>query len=121
MRSLPVLSSLLLCACASLAARDEPALIVDANQESHGEIVRAISNVLQVSSITIADDALTRDSVLLIERTSARDAGGQRLNGRELGTPEQFQLVKHGDRCVLVHASSGTRTVLPGTKCSATR
>lgn len=119
MRYLPVIGSLLLCACVSTTTRDEPALIVDANRESHDEIVGAVSSALQVSSITIADDALTQDSVLLIERTPARDAAGRRLSGRDLETPEQFRLVKQGDRCVLVHSRSGARSVLSKTKCSA--
>lgn len=119
MRHTLLLGTLFLSACVSIAARDEPALIVDPDQESHAEIVRAVSDALQVANVTIAPDALTRDSSLLIERAPARDPEGRRLNGRDLDKPEQFRLVKHGDQCVLVHARSGARTILARTKCRA--
>lgn len=120
MRHTITVGVVLLSACVSVTARDEPALIVDANRESHDEIVRAVSAALGVASVTIADDALTKDNVLFIERARARDLGAQQPDGRSLEKPEQFQLVKHGDECVLVHSASGARSVLHQSKCSLT-
>jgi hypothetical protein len=115
-----IVSALLVTACASVAGRDEPALIVDANQASHAEIVRAVSDALNVASVGIAEDALTNNSVLLIERTRARDENGQRLSGRDFDKPEQFQLFKHGRQCVLVHTRTARRSVLEKTRCIVT-
>lgn len=66
--------------------------------------------------MTLADDALTTASSLFIDRTAAR-AAGRRLNGRELGRPEQFRLFKQGNQCVLVHENSGKRQVLVSASC----
>jgi hypothetical protein len=117
-RLLSAVSVAILSACTSLAAHDEPAIIADGNHESHAEIVRAISAMLGVAPVTIAEDAFTKQSMLLIERVPARDASGQRLSGRDMGKPEQFQLVKHGRECVLVHANSGARQELARTECA---
>jgi len=40
------------------------------------------------------------------------------LNGRELGRPEKFQLVKSGSRCVLIQDSSGQRFTLTKIDCA---
>jgi hypothetical protein len=119
MKHSSIVGLLLLTACASVAVRDEPALLVDANQADRAEIVRAVSNALNVTSVSIAETAFTKSSVLLVERTPARDATGQRLSGRDFDKPEQFQLLKHGSQCVLVHARTAGRTVLGTTKCTA--
>jgi hypothetical protein len=117
MRAMAAIGAMFLSACVSVAAPDEPARRVDPTRESHDELVRAVSATLGVASVTIAEDALIQDGVLLIERTPARDASGQRLDGRSLEKPEQFRLVRHADLCVLVHARSGARSVLERTKC----
>jgi len=69
------------------------------------------------SSVTLADDALTRSSVLLIERSPARDPGGVRITGRDYGKPETFTLVKTASACVLVNARDGKRIVLTDATC----
>jgi hypothetical protein len=67
--------------------------------------------------VTLADDALTRSSTLVIERRWPRDATGQLLDGRERGFPERFHLVRADGRCVLVHDGDGRRLELLGTSC----
>lgn len=112
-----IIAALLLSACTSIAQQDTPALIVDPTAESHAELVRVVSAALNTSAVTIADDALTRDSTLLIERTPARDAAGQRLSGRDFGKPAHFQLVKNGARCVLLLRGSDQRFALAKSRC----
>lgn len=107
----------LLSACTSMAQQGTPALIVDPSAEGHAELVRVVSAALNTSTVIIAADALTRESTLLIERTPARDATGQRFSGRDFGKPEHFQLVKDGKRCVLVHRGSGQRIELTKSRC----
>jgi hypothetical protein len=67
--------------------------------------------------VRLADDALTAESTLVIERASHRDARGLPIQGRELGLPERFHLVKSGGACVLVHERTGRRFPLERTEC----
>jgi hypothetical protein len=104
-------------ACASIAQPDSPARIVEPDAASRAELRDAVARALQRSDVTLADDALTRTSTLIIERTPARDATGQRLTGRDYDEPEQFQLVLNGKRCTLVRQATGQRYELRSTRC----
>jgi hypothetical protein len=97
---------------------DKPAVITRPTAESRAELVRVLSRALNGASVTIADDALTADGTLIVERAPHRDARGLSLDGRETGRPEHFRLVKNGSRCVLVHESTGRRFRLAATTCS---
>ena len=68
-------------------------------------------------AVTIADDALTRDSVLIIERRERRDLEGNRADGRVLEAPEQFRLVLRDTHCELIRASDERRWKLTETSC----
>ena len=106
-----VAGMLSLAACATVSAgRDVPALITTPTAESRAELRRVVSRALNGASLTIADDALTRDSVLIIERALS--------SGREMGRPEHFRLVKNGARCVLVHERTGKRVTLASAGCA---
>jgi hypothetical protein len=88
--------------------RGVPAVITDPTADSralHGE------------PLTLADDALTRDSTLIVERVRPRDENGAPLLGRDTGRPERFRLVKEGSQCVLVHEGTGERYPLESTTC----
>jgi hypothetical protein len=119
-RLLLIFIAALTSACAGIAQlTDSPALIVDSNAASRMELQSAVSKVLGTADITLAPDALTTTSLLTIERVPTRDSQGRLLNGRELGRPEQFTLVKSGERCVLIHAGSGMRIPLDSVRCRA--
>ena len=93
----------LLSACAA-AQTEVPARL----DKPTPELARAVSAVLGGAPVTLAADALTRDSVLIVEKP---------LTGRDLGRPERFHLVKAGNDCVLVHERTGARTRLRSTTC----
>jgi hypothetical protein len=97
---------------------DVPAVITSPTAESRAELARTVSHALNGASITLADDALVRESTLIVERARPRDLEGRPLTGRETGRPEHFHLVKSGARCVLVHEGSGRRWTLASTTCS---
>lgn len=105
--------------CASMAGQDVPALIVDPTPESRVEILRIVSSALKAANVTIAADALTRESVLVIERKPARDSRGRRLSGRDYEKPERFHLVKRGSQCALIHARTNVRYELEDVECVA--
>ena len=100
---------------------DVPAVIVRPTPESRAALARAVSTALHGAKVTLADDALTAASTLVIERAPQRDPRGLPANGRELGLPERFRLVKSGADCVLVHDRSGARLKLDATECSERR
>jgi len=89
-----------------------PALIVDPTPQSRAALLQAVTDALGVQPL-LADDALLRESALLIER--------RHLEGRERSMPERFQLFRVGDRCVLVHERTGQRSPLVETRCAEAR
>jgi hypothetical protein len=94
-----------------------PAVIVDPTAESRAALAAAVGAALGGAPVTLAVDALTRSSTLTVER--ATPPGASAAGGRDLGAPERFELVKQGDRCILVHAATGRTFVLARTACSA--
>ena len=113
-----LLLSPLLSTCASCFAQPEvPALIDKPTGESRAELAQAVSSALRGAPVRLADDALTRSSLLIVEKAHPRDASGVPLSGRDLDRPENFRLVKTGKRCALVHERTGKRTLLASTTC----
>jgi len=109
-------------ACATTsAANDVPAIIVRSDAQTGTELQSAVSKALNRASVALADDALTRESTLIIEPERLRDPHGRLAQGREMRMPELFRLVKSGQRCVLIHERTGQRTALENIKCAATR
>jgi len=117
-----------LLACALLAAAscktapvrsDVPAVVKDPGPRSVAELAKIVSAALNGASVTLADDALTKESTLVIERAPQKDPSGLPAQGRETGKPERFQLVKSGEDCVLVHEGTGRPYRLLETTCSA--
>ncbi len=106
--------------CRTVSAQtDVPAVIVNPNAQSKAALTKAVSDALHGAPVRVADDALTKTDVLIIEREHPRDPAGHPLDGREREMPEHFQLVKSGDQCILVHRRSEQRFPLAGVACSA--
>jgi hypothetical protein len=95
-----------------------PAVLTTPTGRTHAELVRVVSRALNGAPVTIADSALTSDDVLIVERVVRRDERGRAINGREVGRPETFRLVKLGPRCVLVQMRTGRRWTLKSATCS---
>lgn len=113
-------AALLLTACGSQPAQGTPvpALLENTDDNSHAELERAVSEALHGVTVTLADDALTEESLLIIERRPVRNLqhpGG--LNGRKLEKPEKFRLMTDGSGCWLVKLSDNSRWSLPGASC----
>lgn len=120
--SLMIGVALFVSACNTLsAANDVAAVISQPSDESRAELARVVSSALNGIRITLAEDALTRGSLLILERNPHRDLQGRRISGRNPGRPEQFRLVINGSDCILVHQSSGFRWHLKETKCAPER
>jgi hypothetical protein len=94
----------LLPACATSSTHEVPALIVNPTPASRAELRLAVQRALHSEPVPLSDDALTRSSLLPIERVPRRDSQGRLLNGLEVGTkPQMFRLVRSGKSCVLIH------------------
>jgi hypothetical protein len=100
------------------AGPDLPALVTSPTPESRAEIARTVSGALNGAPVTLAEDALTREDTLAIERAHPRSIEGAPSTGRETERPERFRLVKSDGRCVLVHEATGRRYPLSATSCT---
>ena len=117
-RILSVLTLIALPACsAGPATRGVPAIVIHPTAASRAELQFAVSRALGGMPVRLADDALTRDSTLIIAHAQVRDFRGLPLNGRELGRPQHFRLLMRGSHCVLLHVESGESRVLTHTSC----
>lgn len=97
--------------------QDVPALVSEPGPESRAELQGLVSTALGGVDVLLAQDVLSESSVLVVERQARRDPQGNRLPGRDLSTPERFQLLLSGDRCILHQQSSGKRWELQKTRC----
>jgi hypothetical protein len=107
----------LICACGTLSARQQPAVLTNPTAQSVSELNRVVRNALNGVPVRLAGDALTHDSVLVIDRIQPRDAAGLPLDGRELGKPEHFSLVKQRSHCILIDERTGKRWILSSATC----
>jgi hypothetical protein len=100
------------------AAKGVPAVITSPTSEGRAELLRVVSEALHGAPITLADDALVRESTLIVERGKARGPDGTPLQGRDPGRPERFLLVRTGSGCTLVHEGSGRSFPLSSVPCA---
>jgi hypothetical protein len=107
-------------ACKATDTKNEvAAIIVNPTTESRAELLRIITTALSDAKVTLADDALTKSSVLTIEQKPLRNLDNKPLLGRNLGTPIQFHLLISNGQCVLEKQSNHKRWVLKKTDCTA--
>jgi len=105
-------------ACSTLSAQEQPALIAAPDAASRAELLRVVTAAVGVQGITLADDALTRDSVLTLERRTPAGPQGHAATGRTLEEPQQFRLVLRGTRCWLVRDADQREWELRETSCA---
>ena len=85
-------------------------MIASADATARAVLADAVAALLGQPHVVLADDALTRTDLLLVERT-------QRGDGRSTERPVAFRLVKEGDACVLVRQPDGPKRRLDGVPC----
>jgi hypothetical protein len=108
---------LLAAACGTLTAQEQPALIAAPTAESRAELTRVVSAAFNGQPVTLADDALTRESALTIERRTPPGAQGRAATGRTIEAPARLRLVLRGARCFLVSEADGREWELNETNC----
>lgn len=108
----------ILSACNHVSAKnDVPAYVVNPTKESRFELEKAVSRALNGIPVTLADDALTKDDRLIVERKRHVDAQGNLIMGLETEMPHQFRLVKNNNKCILIDQANGKRMELTQTIC----
>lgn len=98
-------------------ASDFPAILINTTPQSQIELNQIVSKALNGVPVTLADDALTQTSVLIIERARQPDFNNNRVLGRDLSMPEQFRLVINNGQCFLIHQENGQRYLLSQAVC----
>ena len=114
----------LICATAFLfscstysASRDVSALLTSSTEGSRLAIQQAVKRSLgNRGDILIAPDALTKSSILIIDKKPVRRIDNQN-SGRRLTRGDRFRLVLNSNRCYLVHLEGTARFELPDTTC----
>lgn len=108
-----------LAGCQTMAdADDKAAIIVDPDDASRAALQSTLDGILN-TVVTIAPDALTQSSTLVIERNPPRSLQNPNPQGRNMDTPMQFRLVKNGRDCILIDERDKSRHLLENTTCES--
>ena len=77
--------------CRTVATEhDRAARIIHADDASRAALQHAVNDALN-TNVTLADDALTESSLLIIERSPPRSMQGLPTQGRNMDIPIQFR------------------------------
>ena len=110
---------IVLAGCQTVSKTDDvPAIVTNPTAASRAAVQRAVKDFLTIE-VTIADDALTSSSLLIIERNPPRGMQNQVATGRNMDPAIQFRLVLNGTDCILVDTRDDSRRVLEDTACAA--
>jgi uncharacterized lipoprotein YbaY len=110
---------LLLAGCQTINANDDqPAVVVQPSDASRAALKQALSTIFGGEKITLADDALTRSSMLTLENNPPESADSEAALGRVVTRPYSFQLIKNQQGCFLVDLRVGQRHLLANTTCA---
>ena len=133
------LASLVAAACRSVGSddtmEDVPALLVEPTDAVIAELLEVVETAMPGRRILLADDALTKSSLLVVERRRHERLEGTLSAGVADDAPHRFRLVlrdrpttpadsRQGTRetaaaveCELVHLNTGKRHALQATRC----
>ena len=105
--------------CRTVATdHDRAARITSADDASRAALQRAVNDALN-TDVTLADNALTESSVLIIERSPPRSMQSPAAQGRNMEVPIQFRLVINREDCILIDQRDRSRYKLENTSCEA--
>jgi hypothetical protein len=106
--------------CRTLAgAADMPALITDPDAGSRAALQATLSGLFGGIKIRLADDALTRSSLLTLTAGANSALADPAASGRVVTEPYRFRLVRNGDDCILIDLRDDSRHLLADTTCIA--
>lgn len=114
--------SIALAACHTLDTKHAaplPARLGVSNGYPTIEINRAITTLLYGRSVAIDKDAFTTQSVILIERSTARSLNRAQQHGRITELPLKISLLLRNGQCWLTREDTGKQQRLTGVNCIA--
>ena len=110
----------LLAGCAAANENAEtPALITKPTQASRAALRSTLSELFAGLEVTVADDALTRSSLLGLQQNPQQKLDSQPALGQVVTDPFRFRLIKIEDGCYLVDPRDGKPHLLANTTCIA--
>lgn len=113
-----ILAAAILSACQTVGVSPETeAILVQPTDACRAELRATIARMVNASSAALTDDALTRESLVIIEKKHPRDASGLPMAGRDFDKPEQFRLMKINNECVLIRLRTSVREALRECGC----
>jgi hypothetical protein len=115
-RTSALLAALLSGCATSNGAEQQAALLAAPDAASRAAIQQAAAKLVG-HPVALADDAFTRESMITIERSAARDPSGRRIEARETSMPTSLRLVQRGTACILVQDETNKEVALDGVKC----
>ena len=111
--------TLLTTGCQTMGSEaDQPARIINPDDASRAALQSTINGILN-TEVTLAKNALTDDSILIIERNPPRTMDNPNPQGRVMDEPIQFRLVINDSDCILIDQRNESRHALLDTDCKA--
>ena len=112
-------AALLMTGCQTMGNdTDQSARIINPDDASRTALQSTINGILN-TDVTLAENALTESSLLIIELSPPRTMQNPNPQGRIMDAPIQFRLVINGSDCVLIDQRNESRHVLQDTECAA--
>jgi hypothetical protein len=97
---------------------DRPARIVNSDDASRAALQSTVNGILN-TDVTLAENALTESSMLIIELSPPRKMENPNPQGRIMDEPIQFRLVINDSDCILIDQRNESRHLLENTDCVA--
>ncbi|AOE50030.1 hypothetical protein [Kangiella sediminilitoris] len=119
-RSLSIVLALLwLTGCKTLKIEDaSPAVVLALDSQGKSEIADVINQVMPGANVILAEDILTEDNRLFIERKQTY-IDGNPVQGRITEMPRKFELYRYEGRCYLVDDKTGENYLLHFVRCKS--
>jgi len=110
-------SALVVAGCKTIGNGDDlPARVTNPTAASRAALQLAVNDAMNLN-VTIANDALTNSSLLILERNPPRSMQNQPATGRNMDAAIQFRLAINGSDCVLIDTRDASRYPLENTTC----
>ena len=93
------------------------AVILNPTAESRAELLSVIQEALNRPHIVLADNALTTESTLIIDRNIKSSLSDSHETGRRLDLPIRFRLLKNNEECILIQENTDKYWILQQTQC----
>ena len=114
--SASMIAMIVLVSCASLSTEEIPAVFNEVTNRNHQILKQAVEEALNQKSILLSPDAMTRSSLLIIDRKKSEGLSSIDV-GRRFGRPHRFRLVIDRGKCTLVQLDADWRQILRETHC----